>query len=116
YSKPAFKPMTAEEEERGMREVRRIAVPPHRMTPLRNSWLKLLEPLVQHMKLQVRMNTKRRCVEIRRGPGAEVNSLQKGADFIKAFMLGFDIQDAIALLRLDDLFLESFEVKDVKRL
>ncbi|KAF4677710.1 pre-rRNA-processing protein pno1 [Perkinsus chesapeaki] len=116
YSKPAFKPMTAEEEERGMREVRRIAVPPHRMTPLRNSWLKLLEPLVQHMKLQVRMNTKRRCVEIRRGPGAEVNSLQKGADFMKAFMLGFDIQDAIALLRLDDLFLESFEVKDVKRL
>ncbi|EER06552.1 conserved hypothetical protein, partial [Perkinsus marinus ATCC 50983] len=117
YSKPSFKPVTAEEEERGMREVRRIAVPPHRMTPLRNSWLKLLEPLVQHMKLQVRMNTKRRCVEMRRsGPGAEVNSLQKGADFMKAFMLGFDIQDAIALLRLDDLFLESFEVKDVKRL
>lgn len=26
YSKPSFNPMTAEEEERGMREVRRIAV------------------------------------------------------------------------------------------
>lgn len=26
YSKPSFKPVTAEEEERGMREVRRIAV------------------------------------------------------------------------------------------
>jgi hypothetical protein len=27
---------------------------------------------------------------------------------------GFDVQDAIALLRLEDLYVESFEIKDVK--
>merc|ERR1719436_2012907 len=47
---------------------------------------------------------------------ADVGDVQKAADYMKAFMLGFDHPDAVALLRLEDLFIESFEVKDVKRL
>ena len=45
-------------------------------------------------------------------PGAA----QKGQDFIEAFMMGFEIQDAVALLRLDDLYIDSFIVTDVKML
>lgn len=43
-------------------------------------------------------------------------SLQKGADFVSAFMMGFEVQDAVALLRMDDLYVESFQVTDVKLL
>ena len=31
--------------------------------------------------------------------------MQKGEDYIHAFMLGFDIDDAVALLRMDDLYI-----------
>ena len=98
-------------------ESRKVAVPPHRMTPLKNSWAKIYPPLVEHLKLQVRMNIKSKAVELRTSKHTtDTGALQKGADFVTAFTLGFDVDDAIALLRLDDLYIETFEIKDVKTL
>ena len=99
------------------REIRRVPVPPNRLTPLRDAWTTILQPLIQHYKLQVKMNTKRKAVELRNSPETtEHNALQKASEYMRAFMLGFAVEDAVALLRLDDLFIESFEIKDVKRL
>ncbi|KAK9474047.1 uncharacterized protein V1510DRAFT_425392 [Dipodascopsis tothii] len=96
---------------------RKVAVPPHRMAPLRSAWPKIYPPLVEHLKLQVRMNVRTRTVQLRTCKQTDdTGAIQKGADFIKAFTLGFDVDDAIALLRLDDLYIESFEIKDVKTL
>jgi RNA-binding protein PNO1 len=98
-------------------ETRKVPIPPHRFTPLKAQWPKIYPPLVQHLKLQVRMNTRTRSVELRTSKHTtDPAVLQKGADFVTAFALGFDIDDAIALLRLDDLYIESFEIKDVKSL
>jgi len=98
-------------------EMRRIPVPPHRLTPLRNTWEKIVTTIVENMKLQIRMNTKRKAVELKTSEYTDdKNALQKAADFLKAFMLGFDINDSIALLRMDDLYIESFQIKDVKTL
>ena len=42
-----------------------MPVPRHRVTPLKQQWDSILKTLVEHMKLQVRMNIKKKCVEIR---------------------------------------------------
>ena len=98
-------------------ELRRVAVPAHRYSPLRENWLKIFKPIVEHLKLQVRFNTRTRNVELRSSSETvDKTHLQKGADFVRAFILGFDVDDALALLRLDELFLETFEIHDVKPL
>jgi len=34
-------------------ETRKVPVPPHRFTPLKNAWPQIYPPLVEHLKLQV---------------------------------------------------------------
>jgi len=98
-------------------EVRKIQVPPHRYTPLKENWMKIFNPIVEHLHLQIRFNLKIRTVEIRVCKETEdIANLQKAADFVKAFVLGFEADDALALLRLDDLFVDTFDVQDVKPL
>ncbi|OCK84120.1 eukaryotic type KH-domain (KH-domain type I) [Lepidopterella palustris CBS 459.81] len=99
------------------REMRKVPIPPHRMAPLKSSWQRIYTPLVENLKLQVRMNVAKKCVELRTSKHTtETGSLQKGEDFLKAFMLGFDCDDCISLLRLDEIYVETFEIKDVKTL
>ncbi|KAH0613166.1 uncharacterized protein H6S33_009546 [Morchella sextelata] len=114
--RPKFAPAKAKKI-RQKSESRKVGIPPHRMAPLKSAWPKIYPPLVEHLKLQVRMNLKDKTVELRSSAiTIDTGALQKGADFVKAFSLGFDVDDAIALLRLDDLYIETFEIKDVKTL
>lgn len=76
-----------------------------------------MRPVVEQLKLLIRFNPKTRCVELKVGfvgwlvqrqtspHTLDSSCLQKGEDYIHAFMLGFDIDDAVALLRLDDLYI-----------
>ena len=75
-----------------------------------------MRPVVDQLKLLIRFNPKTNCVElkvlffvifkVKTSPyTVDSSCLQKGEDYIHAFMLGFDIDDAVALLRLDDLYI-----------
>ena len=103
---PKFPPATVEKSLKV--ETRKVLIPPHRISQLRSKWPKVYPPLVEHLRLQVRMNVLARAVEMRSSkhtvdPGA----LQRGEDFVRAFCLGFDLEDAIAMLRLDELYIET---------
>ncbi|KAF7249467.1 RNA-binding protein PNO1 [Varanus komodoensis] len=156
--RPDFPPLRGEALEGGKAEMRKIPVPANRYTPLKENWMKIFTPIVEHLQLQIRFNLKTRNVEIKTCKETkDISALTKAADFVKAFILGFQVEvsvhfilnnfikvklrwrsglnrcaaglvdrkvagsnlhngDALALIRLDDLFLESFEVTDVKPL
>ncbi|KAG2467432.1 PNO1 protein, partial [Polypterus senegalus] len=87
--RPDFPPLSGDKLMGGLDDMRRIPVPSHRYTPLKENWMKIFSPVVEYLHLQIRFNLKTRNVEIK---------------------------DALALIRLDDLFLETFDVTDVKPL
>lgn len=116
-SQPAFPPLPASAlVSSAQGETRRIPIPPHRFTPLRKDWINIFSPLTEMCGLQVRMNTVRKCVEMRVSffylpillwsigswseltfhqktskHTKEIGALQRGADFVKAYALGFDV-------------------------
>ena len=114
---PRYPKLAAAAATEGTVQMRRIRVPSNRYTPLRENWENIVTPIVKYMKLQIRMNTKTRKVEMKNSEHTtDPDALQKAADFVQAFLMGFELQDAVALLRLDDLFIDSFEITDVKML
>ena len=86
-AKAAFPPIKREKLADGS-EVRKIPVPRHRYSPLKENWMKIFEPVVEHLKLQIRFNLKTRNVEVRTCKDTEdVTLLQKAADFVKVKLL-----------------------------
>uniref|UniRef100_A0A6U6C2D0 K Homology domain-containing protein n=1 Tax=Guillardia theta TaxID=55529 RepID=A0A6U6C2D0_GUITH len=113
------KPAVINDEESGKmpRQTRAITVPPYRFPLLKRMWEDYARPIVQHLKLQIRLNLKRRVVEIRTCDfTTDASALTRAAEYTQAFMTGFSLQDATAMLRLDGLYMESFEITDIKRL
>jgi RNA-binding protein PNO1 len=49
----------------GKVERRKVPVPPNRYTPLKENWMKIFEPVVEHLHLQIRFNLGSRNVEIK---------------------------------------------------
>ncbi|XP_046545220.1 RNA-binding protein PNO1-like [Haliotis rubra] len=115
--RPSFPPISSDKLMGGSTEMRKIPIPQNRYTPLKENWMKIFTPVVEHLHLQIRFNLRSRNVEIKTCKETkDIGALQKAADFVKAFSLGFEVDDALALVRLDDLYLESFSVTDVKPL
>lgn len=102
------------------KEMRSISIPPHRYGPLKQVWAtKIYEPIVKELKLQIKFVDKRRDKKVMLRTSqltTDPSAMQRASDFLRGFALGFDVDDAIALLKLDDLYLETFEIKDVKTL
>jgi RNA-binding protein PNO1 len=71
---PSFGPAPRSSTTQGLRsEMRRVAIPPHRMSPLKKDWINIFGPLTEMLGLQVRMNVQRKCVEMRVRPTCDLH-------------------------------------------
>jgi len=67
-SAPSFPALTGTALQTSLKsEMRRIPIPPHRMSPLKRDWINIFGPLTEILGLQVRMNVQRKAVEVRVG-------------------------------------------------
>jgi hypothetical protein len=65
-SAPSFPALTGSALQTSLKsEMRRVSIPPHRMSPLKKDWINIFGPLTEILGLQVRMNIPRKAVEIR---------------------------------------------------
>lgn len=100
-------------------QFRCVDIPPNRSTPLHKKWeTHFYEPIRNEMKIDIRtnLNTKRPRVELKTMRDTpDIGNLQKCADYLNAFMLGFDpdqVKDAF--LKYDGFYLDTVNIKEVK--
>ncbi|VDD82464.1 unnamed protein product [Mesocestoides corti] len=101
-----------------MAEIRTILVPQNRRSPLKDSWKTIAEILTKQLKLMVCVKTSKRHwkVMLRTSPETtDAQHLHKGVDFVSAFIKGFTVQDALAIVRIDGIYVESFHISDVRQ-
>lgn len=72
---PKFPPASSYELNGQVVQFRRLPVPQHRMTPLKNSWLALYKPITENLGLDMRMNLKSRKVGLYRRHGVHGRAL-----------------------------------------
>ncbi|VDQ05332.1 unnamed protein product, partial [Trichobilharzia regenti] len=81
-------------------EVRTLIVPKNRRTPVRSSW-----PSIKTWKIFMKPSSETR----------DSQHLQKGCDFVNAFLKGFKYEDALAVVRIDGIYVDSFHIMDVNK-
>ncbi|KAK3024314.1 hypothetical protein RJ639_042996 [Escallonia herrerae] len=96
-------------------EILGVPVLPHRLAPLTKAWAEICKVIYEEMKIDIRMNPKKRMVKMRvKADTPDAGNLQKCANFLSAFMLGFEVVDARALLFDDDIRVESFALANLE--
>ena len=85
------------------------------MALYKSEWLKIYTPIVELAKIQIRMNFMKKQIDIRTCHLTEDTSfLNRVEQFLRAINIGFSIEDSLAILKFPDVFLDNFNIHEVK--
>jgi len=117
--RPNLPPLTGESvrDKKGVIQEQRCPIPRNRIKPLKDNWTTIFSTIVEQLKLKCMYDTKKSQVCLKTSKlTTDSLAVQRAAEFIRAFALGFEVGDALALVRIDELYLETFKVTDIKML
>ncbi|KAI5190614.1 RNA-binding protein PNO1 [Nematocida sp. AWRm77] len=98
-------------------EMRSVLVPFRKMKLVKEAWMKIYTPVVTQCKLEIRMNLKGRTIDLRTCEATlSPVAIQRAEEFVRAIVLGFSVEDALSVLRLDTIYTDCFDIEDVKTL
>lgn len=95
--------------------VRSVNIPIPRVNGFKARWMQIYTPLVDVLDLQVRMNLKVPCIDLRTENDENIVNLEKGVQFINAILDGFTPDQAVDLLK-DDVMMIKFNISEIKHL
>ncbi|KAI5169837.1 RNA-binding protein PNO1 [Pancytospora epiphaga] len=96
---------------------RSVEVPPYRIRQLKQDWTKVYTAIVEYGRLQLRFNRATRTVDLRTCDTTPDQSyIERGVSFLQALFYGFRVEDAAALMKYRDVFIETFEIGDIRKL
>ncbi|KAI5171583.1 RNA-binding protein PNO1 [Nematocida sp. LUAm3] len=98
-------------------ELRSIPVPQKRIKSIKENWMKIYTPIVMQCNLEVRMNLLGRCIDVRTCKKTLTPvAIQRAEEFIRSIVLGFPVEDAISILRVDSIYVNTFNIEEVRLL
>lgn len=96
---------------------RSIEISPLKLRLVKQEWLKIYTAIVEYGHLQIRFNRQTRSVDLRTcETTADPAYMDRSATFISAIVEGFKFEDALALMKYRDVFMESFEIGEIRKL
>lgn len=96
---------------------RSIQIPESKIKTLKQEWLKIYTPIVQIGKLQIRFNPRTKHIELRTcSLTTDLCYLERSMTYIQAILEGFKPEDAISIMKYKDIFTESFNIQDIRKL
>ncbi len=96
---------------------RSIAIPQYRYNRIKENWVKIYTAIVEYGKLQIRYNKNTKSIDLRTSEHTADNTyLERSVNFIQALVEGFRMDDAMSILKYKDVFIETFNVGDVRKM
>lgn len=103
--------------ETSLQQLRSISIPLNKLRLIKQEWLKIYTPIVELGKLQIRFDIRDRKIDLRTCESTQDSSfLERGINYIQAIIDGFKVEDALAIMKFRDIFTESFELSEIRKL